>query len=165
MELVEVSIRGIALDQERKHPVVLLATEEEEEILPIWIGTAEATAIFTALAGKSFERPMTHDLLAIIVEVLGASVERIEITGIQSDTYFARIVLKRGEDQFYVDARPSDSIALALRAGAKIFIDRELFNAYKRNIELGTEEEDDVRKRLKGLDPGDFGDLDAGGEA
>ncbi|MGD1048100.1 MAG: bifunctional nuclease family protein [Candidatus Krumholzibacteriaceae bacterium] len=160
MELVEVSVRGIALDQERKHPVVLLKTEDEEDILPIWIGTAEATAIFTALAGRSFERPMTHDLLGIVVDVLGAAVERIEITGIHADTYFARIVLKRGEDVFYVDARPSDSIALALRAGATILIDRELFNTYKRSIDLGPDD-DDVRKRLKELDPGDFGELDA----
>jgi hypothetical protein len=159
MELVEVSVRGIALDQERKHPVVLLKAEGEDDILPIWIGTAEATAIFTALAGRSFERPMTHDLLAIVVDVLGAAVERIEITGIHADTYFARIVLKRGEDVFYVDARPSDSIALALRAGATILIDRELFNTYKRSIDLGPD--DDVRKRLKELDPGDFGELDA----
>ncbi|HEY5133520.1 MAG TPA: bifunctional nuclease family protein [Candidatus Krumholzibacteriaceae bacterium] len=160
MELVEVSVRGIALDQERKHPVVLLKTEDEDDVLPIWIGTAEATAIFTALAGRSFERPMTHDLLAIVVDVLGAAVERIEITGIHADTYFARIVLKRGEDVFYVDARPSDSIALALRAGATILIDRELFNTYKRSIDLGPDD-DDVRKRLKELDPGDFGELDA----
>jgi bifunctional DNase/RNase len=160
MELVEVSVRGIALDQERKHPVVLLKTEDEEDILPIWIGTAEATAIFTALAGRSFERPMTHDLLGIVVDVLGAAVERIEITGIHADTYFARIVLKRGEDVFYVDARPSDSIALALRAGATILIDRELFNTFKRSIDLGPDD-DDVRKRLKELDPGDFGELDA----
>ena len=160
MDLVEVSVRGIALDQERRHPVVLLKAEDEDDIFPIWIGTAEATAIFTALAGKSFERPMTHDLLAIVVDVLGAAVERIEITGIQADTYFARIVLKRAEDIFYVDARPSDSIALALRANAKILIDRDLFNTYKRRIDLGADE-DDVRKRLKELDPGSFGDLDA----
>jgi hypothetical protein len=160
MELVEVSVRGIALDQERKHPVVLLKTEDEDDILPIWIGTAEATAIFTALAGRSFERPMTHDLLSIVVDVLGAAVERIEITGIHAETYFARIVLKRGEDVFYVDARPSDSIALALRAGATILIDRELFNTYKRSVDLGPDD-DDVRKRLKELDPGDFGELDA----
>ena len=160
MELVEVSVRGIALDQERKHPVVLLKTEDEDDILPIWIGTAEATAIITALAGRSFARPMTHDLLSIVVDVLGAAVERIEITGIHAETYFARIVLKRGEDVFYVDARPSDSIALALRAGATILIDRELFNTYKRSVDLGPDD-DDVRKRLKELDPGDFGELDA----
>lgn len=160
MDLIEVSVRGIALDQERRHPVVLLQTENDDEILPIWIGTAEATAIFTAIAGKPFERPMTHDLLALVVETLGAAVERIEITGIHSDTYFARIVLKRLEDVFYVDARPSDSIALALRARAKILIDRELFDAHKRSIDLDPGE-DDVRKRLKELDPGNFGDLDA----
>jgi hypothetical protein len=159
MEFVEVLVRGIALDQERKHPVVLLKSDDEDDILPIWIGTAEATAIFTALAAKSFERPMTHDLLKILVDVLGATVERIEITGIQSDTYFARIVLKRGDDLFYVDARPSDSIALALRAGAPLLIERDLFNTYKRGIDLGADE-DDLRKRLKDLDPGNFGDLD-----
>jgi bifunctional DNase/RNase len=103
---------------------------------------------------------MTHDLLSIVVEMLGATVERIEITGIQSDTYFARIVLKRVDDVFYVDARPSDSIALALRAHATILIDRELFNTYKRSVDLGPDE-DDVRKRLKELDPGNFGDIDA----
>ncbi len=160
MELVEVSVRGIALDQERRHPVVLLKAEDEEEILPIWIGAAEATAIFTAVAGKTFERPMTHDLLAIVVDVLGAAVERIEITGLQAETYFARIVLRRADDVFYVDARPSDSIALALRAKAPLLIDRDLFDAHKRSIELGADE-DDVRKRLKELDPGSFGDLDA----
>lgn len=159
MELVEVFVRGIALDQDRKHPVVLLKAEDEEDILPIWIGTAEATAIFTALAGKMFERPMTHDLLKIVVDVLGALVERIEITGIQSDTYFARIVLKRGEDVFYVDARPSDSIALALRAKAPILVDQELFEAHKRSVDLDSDD-NDVRRRLKELDPGNFGDLD-----
>ena len=158
MELVEVFVRGIALDEERKHPVVLLKTEEDEEILPIWIGTAEATAIFTALAGRAFERPMTHDLLKIVIDVLGASIEKVEITGIHSDTYFARIVLKRGEDVFYVDARPSDSIALALRAEAPLYIDRELFDAHKRGVDLGPD--DDVRKRLKDLDPGSFGDME-----
>jgi len=160
MDLVEVSVRGIALDQERRRPVVLLQAKDEDDILPIWIGTAEATAIFSALAGKAFERPMTHDLLAIVVETFGATVERIEIAGIQSDTYFARIVLKRLEDVFYVDARPSDSIALALRTHATILIDRALFDTYKRSIDLGPDE-DDVRKRLKELDPGNFGDLDA----
>jgi len=159
MELVEVFVRGIALDEERKHPVVLLKTEEDEEILPIWIGTAEATAIFTALAGRAFERPMTHDLLKIVIDVLGASIEKVEITGIHSDTYFARIVLKRGEDVFYVDARPSDSIALALRAEAPLYIDRELFDAHKRGVDLGPDD-DDVRKRLKDLDPGSFGDME-----
>ena len=159
MDLVEVFVRAIAIDQERRHPVVLLAAEDEDDLMPIWIGTAEATAIFAALSGTTFERPMTHDLLRIVIDVLGASVERIEITGIQADTYFARIVLKLGEDIFFVDARPSDSIALALRAKAPILIERELFETHRRTIELGSED-DDVRRRLKELDPGSFGDVE-----
>jgi bifunctional DNase/RNase len=164
MKLVEVYVRGIAVDSEREHPVVLLKSRQSpdnDSVLPIWIGPAEATAIYTVLTGKSFERPMTHDLMGIILDVLGAEMSRIEITGIHKDTYFARIVLKQGKDEFYIDARPSDSIALALRADAPVFVDSELFDRYKRNIHIGKDgEEDDVRRRLEELDPGSFGDLD-----
>ena len=164
MELLEVYVRGIAVESEREHPVVLLKSRQasdDDGMLPIWIGPAEATAIYTVLAGKSFERPMTHDLMRIILDLLDAEVSKIEITGIHKDTYFARIVLKRGKDEFYIDARPSDSIALALRAEAPIFIDSELFEKYKRNLHVGTNgADDDVKKRLEELDPGSFGDLD-----
>lgn len=160
MELVQVYVSGIAVDREREHPVVLLKTRENNGVLPIWIGPAEATAIYTVLAGKTFERPMTHDLMRIIVDVLGASVGKIEITGIQNDTYFARIVLNMNEEVFYIDARPSDSIALALRAGAPIFIEEALFDRFKRNLHVGEDGDDDIKKRLKEMDPGDFGDLD-----
>ncbi|OQX85988.1 MAG: hypothetical protein B6D63_01025 [Candidatus Latescibacteria bacterium 4484_7] len=158
-KLLEVSVQGIALDHDRSHPVVLLKTLEDEEVLPIWIGTAEATAIFTVLAGRSFERPMTHDLLKIIIDVLGARVGRIEITGIQNDTYFARIILNRGEDVFYIDARPSDSIALALRAEAPLFIDKELFDKYKRRVNLG-EGEDDIDDGLDDFESNDFDEFE-----
>ena len=160
MELVEVFVSGIAVDKEREHPVVLLKSEDSDEIMPIWIGPAEATAIYMVLAGKSFERPLTHDLMRIIVDVLGATVDKIEITGIKKETYFARIVLRRDGDVFYIDARPSDSIALALRSGSPIFVDREVFDKYRRNLHVGHSEQDDVRKHLKELDPGSFGDLD-----
>ncbi len=161
MELLEVVVSGIALDKEREHPVVLIKEAGGSgELLPIWIGPAEATAIYAALAGQTFERPMTHDLMMLIVDELGAEVSSIEITGIYEDTYFARIVLKRGQETFYIDARPSDSLALALRAGAAIRIDAELFNMHKRNLHLDEGADDDVKKRLEGLDPGSFGDLD-----
>jgi bifunctional DNase/RNase len=160
MELVEVFVSGIAVDKEREHPVVLLKSEDGDEIMPIWIGPAEATAIYMVLAGKSFERPLTHDLMRIIVDVLGATIDKIEITGIKKDTYFARIVLRRDGDIFFIDARPSDSIALALRSGSPIFVDREVFDKYRRNLHVGHSEHDDVRKHLKELDPGSFGDLD-----
>lgn len=160
MGLIKVTVSGIAVDKEREHPVVMLKSQEGEGVLPIWIGPAEATAIYTVLAGKSFDRPMTHDLLRLVVEELGGRVASIEITGIQKDTYFARIVLQRADELFFIDARPSDSIALALRSGASIFVDSDLFNKYRRNLQVGKDGDDDIRKHLQGLDPGEFGDLD-----
>ena len=156
MELLEVYVSGIAVDSEREHPVVLMKSYESDDVLPIWIGPAEATAIYTVLAGKTFERPMTHDLMRLIVDELGAEVSSIEIMGIHKDTYFARIVLRRGEEVFYIDARPSDSIALALRSGSKIYVDRDLFKKYKRDLQLEHEGKDDIRKRFEEHDPGDF---------
>lgn len=152
----EVYVSGIALDREREFPVVLIKSEGGEEVLPIWIGAAEATAIYTILAGKTFERPMTHDLLKLVVEELGGDVKGIEITGIHEDTYFARIVLGRGEELFYIDARPSDAIALALRSGSVIRVEEELFEKYKRNLQIGKAAGDDGGEGLEEIDPGDL---------
>lgn len=152
----EVYVSGIALDREREFPVVLIRSEEGEEVLPIWIGPAEATAIYTVLAGKTFERPMTHDLLRLIVEELGGEVRGVEITGIHEDTYFARIVLGRGEELFYIDARPSDAIALALRSGAVLRVEEELFEKNKRNLQIGRVDDGSCSDGLEEIDPGDL---------
>jgi bifunctional DNase/RNase len=154
----EVYVSGIALDREREFPVALIKSEGGEEVLPIWIGAAEATAIYTVLAGKTFERPMTHDLLKLVVEELGGEVKGIEITGIHEDTYFARIVLGRGEELFYIDARPSDAIALALRSRSVIRIEEELFEKYKRNLQIGKAhgDSDSGGEGLEEIDPGEF---------
>lgn len=152
----EVYVSGIALDREREFPVALIKSEGGEEVLPIWIGAAEATAIYTVLAGKTFERPMTHDLLKLVVEELGGEVKGIEITGIHEDTYFARIVIGRGEELFYIDARPSDAIALALRSGSVIRIEEELFEKYKRNLQIGKADGDSGGEGLEEIDPGEF---------
>jgi bifunctional DNase/RNase len=162
MSLLSVKVQGIAIDKEREHPVVMLAADGRRSVLPIWIGPAEATAIYTVLSGSNFDRPMTHDLLKIVVEELGARIVSIEIGGLQKDTYFARIVLQREDDIFFIDARPSDSIALALRAGASIYVDEDLFEEYSRNLQVGKEDADDVKRHLEGLDPSDFGELDGG---
>ena len=153
MNMKEVYVSGIALDREREFPVVLIRSDEGEEVLPIWIGAAEATAIYTVLAGKTFERPMTHDLLKLVVEELGGEVKGIEITGIHEDTYFARIVLGRGEELFYIDARPSDAIAFALRAGAVIRVEEQLFDKYKRNLQIGRADGENGSKGLEEIDP------------
>ena len=161
MNMKEVYVSGIALDREREFPVVLIRSDEGEEVLPIWIGAAEATAIYTVLAGKTFERPMTHDLLKLVVEELGGEVKGIEITGIHEDTYFARIVLGRGEELFYIDARPSDAIAFALRAGAVIRVEEELFEKYKRNLQVGRAEDASSTSGLEEIDPGEIDPGDA----
>lgn len=159
----QVFVSGIAFDKERDFPVVLLRSAEEDEVVPIWIGNAEAQAILTVLAGRTFERPMTHDLMRLIVEELGARVGSIEITGLSEDTYFARIVLRRGEEVFYLDARPSDSIALALRAQAPVLIDEELFERCKRNLRVVSEDEREAG--IDGAEPGAAGtDRDEGNE-
>jgi bifunctional DNase/RNase len=160
MELVEVFVQGIAVDKEREFPVVLLKTEDEGDLLPIWIGPAEATAIYMALAQRTFERPLTHDLLQIVIDVLGVTVSKIEITDIHNETYFARIVLTRGEEVFIIDARPSDAIALALRAKAPIFIEEALYKKYRRNLRVGSDDEADFREQLEDFEHGDPGGPD-----
>ena len=142
MSARNVTVGGVAWDREREHPVILLRANDDEESLPIWVGRPEGAAIAAVLDGRSFERPMTHDLLRIVIDVLGASVDRIEITGIAHDTYFARILLRREAEEFYLDARPSDSIALALRADAPIFVDEDVWGECKRPIAIETGSDD-----------------------
>ena len=112
------------------------------------------------MKGESFERPLTHDLLKTTVESLGASVVTVAITELKDNTFFAKIYLKRDKDIYVIDARPSDSIALALKASADIYISKEVFKNHKRVIQseqLPTEDsDDDLRRYLEGLDPGEF---------
>jgi len=156
---VRVSVSGMARDP-RDNPVVLLKSDEGEDVLPIWIGHAEAMAIELHLKGTQFERPLTHDLLRTLIENLGASVVKVAITDLREGTFFAKIHLQRGDDILVIDARPSDSVALALKSNAPIFVAREVFSAHKRALEPdpGTAPgaDDELRRYLKDLDPGDF---------
>jgi len=129
----QVRIASLALDPRTNQPVVLLKPLEESagegRLLPIWIGHPEATAILLALEGVETPRPMTHDLMLSLLVALETVVERIEITRVDEGTFYAGIVL-RGEDLTrVVDARPSDSIALAIRAGAPIFVSDEVLDS------------------------------------
>jgi bifunctional DNase/RNase len=101
--------------------VVILREAEHERYLPIWIGSWEAQSIAMKLQGVEAERPLTHDLLTTILEDLGASVRRIVVSDLADETYRARIVLVSGGDDYEIDARPSDAIALAVRTAAPIF--------------------------------------------
>lgn len=156
---LRVEVGGLVRDN-RENPIVLLKVMEQEEVLPIWIGHAEALSIELQLQGKSFDRPLTHDLLKTTVESLGASVVKVSVTELRDNTFFAKIFLQRDDEVFAIDARPSDSIALAIRAQAPIYVAETVFENHKRAVEESqrTKESSDeaLRKYLRDLDPGEF---------
>jgi hypothetical protein len=144
-------------------PIVILKDLEEKKAIPIWIGIFEASAIATQIEKITFSRPMTHDLLNECVKVLQAEVLRVEIHDLRNNTFFANIQLLREGGTITVDARPSDAIAVALRAGAPIFVDEKVIEK-SRSVDFGTKMSDLDRLKkeklaefLENLSPEDFG--------
>lgn len=139
-------------------PILLLREQEGSRYLPIWIGTPEATAIALALEGVEPQRPMTHDLLKLIVERLGASVDRIRVTELREGTFFADLVLGTDAGEIIVSSRPSDAIALAARTGSPITAERSLLD--EAGVEIQNEEEEEeiekFREFLEDVTPEDF---------
>jgi len=125
---VKMEVVGLALDEQTKVPLIILRDEDEKYILPIWIGALEAVAISMPLNGVILNRPMTHDLFLNTLETLGVRLEYIEITEIKDSTYFAEIVFLKDEERFRIDSRPSDAIALALRARAPIMVSQKVLD-------------------------------------
>jgi bifunctional DNase/RNase len=117
----EMLIYGVSFDLVGKQPIVLLKTAEGNKFLPIWIGHPEAAAILMKLQSQAAPRPMTHDLLSDMLEQLGAQVVRITVTELRENTFFAQITVAQDGTEIDVDSRPSDAIALAIRAEAPIF--------------------------------------------
>jgi uncharacterized protein len=117
----EMDIYGVSFDLVGKQPIVLLKTKDGNRYLPIWIGQPEAAAILMKLQGASTPRPMTHDLLTEILSQLDAQVVRITVTELRENTFFAQVTVQMDGTEFEVDSRPSDAIALAIRAEAPIF--------------------------------------------
>jgi bifunctional DNase/RNase len=115
-------IYGVSFDMVGKQPIVLLKTADGNRFLPIWIGHAEAAAILVKLQNAAPARPMTHDLLNDVVGQLDAEVISIAVTEMRENTYYARITLQQNGSEIEIDSRPSDAIALAVRAGAKIYV-------------------------------------------
>lgn len=127
--MIKVKVQSLGLDQNTKQPVVILQESDGNRVLPIWIGPAEASAIAMEMAGMKFPRPLTHDLFPSLIRGLGGTLTRVLITRVQENTYFAELVIQRGDEIFTVDARPSDSIAIALRMEAELFAGDDLFTA------------------------------------
>jgi len=117
---IEMKVSGLTIDPITGTPIVILKDVPEKKAIPIWIGLFEASAIATELEKVKFSRPMTHDLLKDILGTLQVTLVRVEIQDLRNNTFFASIFLERDGQDYVVDARPSDAIALALRAGAPI---------------------------------------------
>jgi bifunctional DNase/RNase len=124
--MIEVTVARLGLDSSTNSFVVILQERDGPRLLPIWIGRPEAEAIAAHMQNIKRERPLTHDLAKSLIIGLGADVRRVAITRVEDRTYFAEIQLVRGAELLSVDARPSDSIAIALRCGAPIFAAEEL---------------------------------------
>ena len=119
--LIEMSVESVRVHMLSTQHVVILRELERDRYLPIWIGSWEASAIAMKLQGQSPERPLTHDLLATVLDVLGATVREVVIVDLADDTFHARVMLESGGRSIEVDSRPSDALALAVRTGARIF--------------------------------------------
>ncbi len=161
MNLLEAKVEGLAMDMTTNSPVVILAPIGINKVLPIWIGHAEAWGIAMELSGISSRRPMTYDLLRTVIESMEARVDRVEVTELKDQTFYARIHLKCNDRTHEIDARPSDSIALALKTKAKIFVNEELFNISTDDQASETPpmptDRESLRERLKRINPEDFG--------
>jgi bifunctional DNase/RNase len=123
------SVGGLTLDPVTKTPIVILRDPENKLNLPIWIGLLEATAIATELEGIKMARPMTHDLLRNVLDELEATVERVDITDLRDNTYYAVISVRVAGVERQIDSRPSDAISLALRTESPIYVAKAVLEA------------------------------------
>ncbi|HWJ23297.1 MAG TPA: bifunctional nuclease family protein [Gemmatimonadaceae bacterium] len=124
--MVEVTVAKLGVDSSTNSYVVILQERDGSRILPIWIGQPEAESIVMHMNNIKRERPLTHDLCKSLIVGLGGSLRRVQITKVQKNTYFAELHIQRGEEIVQIDARPSDSIAVALRLSAPIFAQESL---------------------------------------
>jgi bifunctional DNase/RNase len=179
--MVEIAVARLGLDSSTNSYVVILKERGGNRLLPIWIGQAEAESIVVHINGARRERPLTHDLCKSLITGLGGTLRRVQITKVQKNTYYAELHLTTAEGEVRIDARPSDSIAIALRLDAPIFCPETLLTAVesdddesedtesaadeavaKSQSQAAPAEEDDdeaadLKERLERLRPEDFG--------
>lgn len=160
---IEMKVSGLTIDPITNTPIVILKDFQEKKAIPIWIGIFEASAIATELEKIKFSRPMTHDLLRDVLTTLDAMVTRIEIHDVRNNTFYASIVLTRESRDYVIDSRPSDAIALALRANAPIFVHEKVIEK-ARNIDFDPNatdvdelKQEKMKEFLENLSNDDFG--------
>jgi bifunctional DNase/RNase len=155
---IAMTIKGLMVDPVTNMPIIILRDETGGRVLPIWVGIFEANAIALQIENITTPRPMTHDLLRNVIRDLNGTVQKIVVCDLKDNTFYALIYVAIGEDVTAIDARPSDAIALALRASAPIFVEESVIDNAK-TVDVGTERADAERlqKWLEGLDPDELG--------
>jgi bifunctional DNase/RNase len=155
---IEMKVKGLMVDPVSNMPIIILKSENEEEILPIWVGIFEANAIAMQMENIVSPRPMTHDLLKNVIEGLQARIRGVEITDLKENTFFAVIRLDLDGRSLEIDSRPSDAMALALRAGAPILVRRSVLEKSGSAGEQGDSQETErLRRWLETVDPSELG--------
>lgn len=159
---IRMKVFGLTIDPLTNSPILILKNLEGDQSVPIWIGLLEATAIASELENVKFSRPMTHDLMKNMMDQLGLRLAKIEICDLRDNTFFALLYMIFKDREFTIDARPSDAIALALRAEAPIYVEEQVILKSKE-VDLGAKEEIQSSEGkkwteiLESLSPDDFG--------
>ena len=157
MSMIEMFVSGVAIDPTNNTPIIILKNNDKKKTLPIWIGISEASAIAMKLVGVSSQRPLTHDLIKSVIEVCRARVLEVALDSFNGNTFFAKIKIKLGRRTFLIDSRPSDAIALALRAEVPILVDEKVIEqAATVNVTEIEGKTEDFKSLLKDLNTEDF---------
>jgi bifunctional DNase/RNase len=154
---VEMKIRGLVMDPSTNTPIVILKDVGGDTVLPIWVGLYEANAIALEIEKSSPPRPMTHDLLKNLIHGLNASVQKIVVTELKDDTFYAVIWMEQDGELVRMDARPSDALALALRSDCPIYVSEEVIRIAKSAPTLSESTPETLRRWLEGLNDEDLG--------
>jgi bifunctional DNase/RNase len=156
--LIEMTIKGLMVDPVTNVPIVILKDKDGDRVLPIWVGVFEANAIALQIENIATPRPMTHDLLRNVIADLDGRVDRVVISDLKENTFYAIVHLTVRGERVAIDARPSDAIALALRAHSPILVEESVIDSAK-TVDFTTEraDSDRLQKWLESLDPNDLG--------
>ncbi|MDO8546498.1 MAG: bifunctional nuclease family protein [Nitrospirota bacterium] len=150
--LTQMHVRGLMFDPYTNAYIIILRDDSNAEMLPIWVGKPEASAISFAMEGVATPRPMTHDLMKTVLDTADAKVISVVVTDLKENTYYARVHLLYEDSEYSIDARPSDAIALALRAKTPIFVNDDVIRKHSN---------EEMDRWLENLKPEDFGKFDA----
>ncbi len=155
--LIEIVIKGLTLDPITNSPILILKDKGSERVLPIWINAFEAGAISMQIENVTPPRPMTHDLLRNAISDLGGRVDRVVVSDLKENTFYAVVYLTVRGEVVAIDARPSDAIALALRAAAPILVEEHVIDSAKNTDLTDRTDTDRLQQWLESLDPEELG--------